>query len=465
MHRVLIIDDDPVVCETLSDLAEQNGYAAASALTLARGLEEAAGGGYDIVLLDVHMPDGNGIEALPAIRRGPSAPVVIVLTGFGDPDGAEAAIRSGAWDYIEKPSSEEDMVHTLSRAIRHREETRSTGKAIDPKREGIIGGSTAMRACLEILAKAAESDASVLITGETGTGKELIASAIHRNSARAQRHFIVVDCTALPETLVESMLFGHEKGAFTGADAAREGMIRQADGGTLFLDEVGELPLTVQKRFLRVLQNRRFRPLGSKKEVVSDFRLVSATNRNLDQMAAEGLFRQDLLYRIRAITIDLPPLRDHAEDIPEICHHHMGRFCRQNGMEAKTPSTEFLDALAGYEWPGNVRELVQALESAISIAREEEILLPQHLPVSLRARLARKSVRAHTAVDEPAQVSEEMTAVAETPLQDWWTFRIAAERDYIRRLMVQAAGDIETACRIAKLSRARIYQLLKKHGQ
>ncbi len=461
MPRVLIIDDDRIVCETISDLVQQSGYSASSAYTLESGLREAMEGNYDIVLLDVRMPDGNGIDALPEIRRSPSSPTVIILTGFGDPDGAELAIKNGAWDYIEKPSSEQDMILTLSRAIRHREETGAWRRFFAVKREGIIGSSRVMRSCLDMLAKAASSDASVLVIGETGTGKELLASAIHCNSSRAQKNLIVVDCTALPETLVESILFGYEKGAFTGAGTAQGGTIKQADGGTLFLDEVGELPLSIQKRFLRVLQNHRFRPLGSKREVTSDFRLVSATNRDLEKMAEEGLFRRDLLFRIRSMTIELPPLREHTEDIRELCLYHIDRICKHNGAGAKSLSPEFLEALEGYQWPGNVRELFNVLESALSIAHDEQVLLPQHLPVDLRAQMARKSVQAHAKTPAPMHIQD--SVADDGPFPDWWEFRSAMEREYIRKLMSRTDGNIDDARRLSKLSRARLYQLLKKH--
>ena len=275
MANVLIIDDDRAMCDMLSGRMRDMGHNATYALTLKAGLKQAFSESFDVVFLDVGMPDGNGLEALPKIRETPSSPEVIIITGAGSPDGAELAIKNGAWDYIEKPLSISAMSLPLIRALQYREDTRTLGSPVALDREGIVGNSPPMKACFDLMAQASASDANVLITGETGTGKELFAAAIHKNSPRAEKSFVVVDCATLPETLVESMLFGHEKGAFTGADKAKDGLIKQADGGTLFLDEVGELPLSVQKAFLRVLQERRFRPLGGKREIESDFRLVS----------------------------------------------------------------------------------------------------------------------------------------------------------------------------------------------
>jgi len=229
------------------------------ALTLGDGIKAASSGTFDVVYLDVHLPDGNGLEALPIIRRVSSSPEVVIITGGGDPDGAELAIKSGAWDYMRKPPSMDGLTLQLTRLLQYRKEKSDKKPAIILKREEIIGSSPQLEACLELVAQTANSDLSVLITGETGTGKEIFATAIHKNSHRADKRYVVVDCASLPETLVGSMLFGHKKGAFTGAEKARVGLIKEADGGTLFLDEVGELPLAVQKDFLRVLQVNRLR--------------------------------------------------------------------------------------------------------------------------------------------------------------------------------------------------------------
>ena len=288
MPKILIVDDEPLMAEMLCDLVKRMGYEGVAVSTLKTAEREIEKGDLDVVFLDVMMPDGNGLDFLPRIKLAPSSPEVIIITGYGDPDGAELAIRSGAWDYIEKASSISKLKLPLLRALEYREAKKGAGKPFILDRQGIVGKGPRMNTCLELLAQAATSDANVLIVGETGTGKELFAQAIHKNSTRQNRDMVTIDCAALPPTLVESVLFGHEKGAFTGADARKDGLIHQADGGTLFLDEVGELPLSIQKEFLRVLQEHRFRPVGGKSELTSDFRLVAATNRDLAVMVEAG---------------------------------------------------------------------------------------------------------------------------------------------------------------------------------
>ncbi|MCP4694715.1 MAG: sigma-54-dependent Fis family transcriptional regulator, partial [Desulfobacterales bacterium] len=301
--------------------------------------------------------------------------------------------------------------------------------------------------------------ASLLLTGETGTGKELFANAIHINSARASRPFVVVDCAALPEHLVESILFGHAKGAFTGADKARDGLIMQADGGTLFLDEVGELPMNLQKAFLRVLQEQRFRPVGVKKEVRSDFRPISATNRDLDRMVADGLFRKDLLYRIRTLTMELPPLRDRREDIKPLVLHHMAKRCENYGIGPKGFTPECLEILTAHDWPGNVRELVNSVESALTAARTEPTLFPWHLPMEMRIK--HKSAALDKTTPPAARSGEPSASLDAIPkLRDLVD---DAKRSYLRNLMDLSEGRISIMCRVSGLSRTTLYENLKKY--
>jgi len=463
MAKVLIIDDDRMMCDSLSKIVQRMEHDVDCSYSVREGMDRAATGGFDVVFLDVNLPDGNGLEALPEIQALPSSPEVIIMTGFGDPDGAELAIRNGAWDYIEKPSSLKEIALPFLRALQYREEKKGRKETVSLRREGIVGNSPALRNCLDLLARAAGSEVNVLITGETGTGKELFAVAIHRNSPRADKNFIVVDCTSIPENLVESILFGYEKGAFTGADRPHEGLIKQADGGTLFLDEVGELPLSIQKSFLRVLQEHRFRPLRGKREEESDFRLVVATNRNLAKMVEEGTFRQDLLYRLQSFVIELPPLRERRDDIQELAIFYLAKLSRQYGTGIKGFSPEFLDALWTCQWPGNVRELFQTLERAFTAARHEPTLFPKHLPRELLIQLTQgklsRSGKTSPVVPEikkaPARLAE-FKEVREKGLAE-------IEKKYLQELILQTRGDAGDACRISGLSRARLYELLKKH--
>ncbi len=464
MAQILIIDDDPIVCETISHIAHHLGHEAFTAHTLQEGVAKISSEAVDVVLLDVRLPDGNGLDALPGIRKAPSRPEIIILTGYGDADGAELAIKNGAWDYLEKPSSRQQISLTLTRALQYRQQKEAGTSADAIRREAIVGTSPAIRDCLDLVAQAAKTDANVLITGETGTGKELFAMAIHNNSRRARNSFVVVDCAALPKNLVESVLFGHEKGAFTSADKAQEGLIKQADGGTLFLDEVGELSPSVQKSFLRVLEEHRFRPVGGKEEIASDFRLIAASNRLLDDLVQRGQFREDLLFRLRTLTIELPPLRERLEDIKDLVRHYIARFAEEHRQQPKDLSPEFMDLLTRYPWPGNVRELVHALERAFVTALHEPLLYPKHLPTHLRTQLARTSIRkkaapapAQSRGGDPSPTFVTLQKVREAALDE-------VERQYLKDLIEHTGGDIQQACHTSGLSRSRLYSLLKKYG-
>ncbi len=468
MYKILIIDDDAEICDAVTSAVTRMSHEVASAMTLEAGIEALRRQPYDVVLLDVRLPDGDGLTALPDIQRVPSKPEVIIMTGYGDPDGAELAIKSGAWDYLEKPVSVKSIRLVLSRVLQYRKETQRRRGPTALNRVGIIGSSPALRECLDAVAQAASGDINVLITGETGTGKELFAWAIHENSPRSERNnsFVVVDCTALPKTLVESVLFGHEKGAYTGADQTEEGLIHQADGGTLFLDEVGELPLEIQKKFLRVLQEKHFRPVGGKREVKSDFRVIAATNRDLDTLVREGRFREDLLFRLRAMSITLPPLRERRGDIKLLALHHISVLCERYRTDTKGFSPDFFDILSSYDWPGNVRELNQSLEHALTSAGPTPMLFPKDLPDEIRAKVARKafddtdSLEPATAISEIIDPSAPMPTLKEARgavIEDF-------ERHYLEMLLKRTSGKIRRACRVSGLSRSRLYSLLKKHG-
>ncbi len=464
MTNILIIDDDDIFSEMLSDMVTRLGHNATRAMNIRDGLDKTLSGSFDVVFLDVYLPDGNGLDVLPKIREATSHPEIIIITGFGDSEGAELALKNGVWDYIGKPSSIKEMQLTLVRALQYRKDKVSTNPPVALKVEGIIGNSPQMKACLDLVAQAGQSDASVLITGETGTGKELIASAIHNNSPRSEKNFVVVDCTSLPQTLVESILFGHEKGVFTGADRMREGLVKQAHGGTLFLDEIGELPLIVQKNFLRVLQERRFRPLGSDKEIESDFRLISATNRDLRKMVGENQFREDLLFRVKTFSIDLLPLREHSEDIKELAVYYSTKLCERYRIAIKGFSPEFFDSLMAYSWPGNIRELISTMEMAISEAFNEPTLHVKHLPVDIRIGLKKMEFARSEAsdIDKHEFLPSEKSL---NPLGDYREKAIAeAEKEYLENLMKITAGNIKESCRISGLSRPRLYALLKKYN-
>jgi two-component system NtrC family response regulator len=426
-------------------------------------VREVEQGDYDLVFLDVLLPDGNGLEALPRIKQSPGSPEVIIITAVGDADGAELSINSGAWDYVQKPLSMPALKLSLNRALEYRETKRRRSRAVVLKRREIIGSSRELENSLGQLAEAADSDVTVLITGQTGTGKELFARALHDNSPRSGGPFVVVDCASLPTTLAESVLFGHKRGAFTGADRDRTGLFTQAHRGTVFLDEIGDLPSDAQRVLLRALQERRFRPVGAQQEIHSDFRLVAATNRDLDRMVESGGFREDLLYRLKGFVIHLPSLMDRAEDLKELVTHFMVDICEQAGMPPKVVTPEFLGTLQSYGWPGNVRELRQVMERSLASAGSEGELLPAHLPTHIRAKAVRASVRGGAGVEHGDGPG---SGRGMPEFRDFRNERVnSAEKEYLDRLIEFCGGEPAEAMRISGLSKTRLYELLKKHGK
>lgn len=475
MAQILIIDDDIEACETMVSLVTRLSYHSDKAHNLMDGLRLAQTGNYDVVFLDVYLPDGNGLDILPALMAITDPPEVIILTGKGNPNGAEMAIQGGVWDYLLKPTSVRDITLTLNRALKYRKEKKGSSREAVVI-TGVVGSSQVMKASVKLTSKAASSDSNVLITGETGTGKELIASIIHKSSGRSSGNFVVVDCTSLSESLVESTLFGHLKGSFTGAQLDRQGLIKTADGGTLFLDEVGEMPLSIQKVFLRVLQERQFRPVGATKEQTSNFRLIAATNRDLDQMVDNGQFRSDLLFRIKTMRIHLAPLRQRIGDVQELATFRVRQLCKDFGMGPKGFGEDFFDTLRDYSWPGNVRELFNILERAVIDAGGENTLYAMHLPRSLRIEVAKAQISQLT--DSPETESEHsgidplvqnigqqiFEDIFDRPLPQLKEFKNTAEKTYLGELIRQSDGNIQNIMKISGLSRSHFYSLLKKYN-
>ena len=457
---ILIVDDDLVLAEMLAGYLKRDGHQAAIAATLTEGIEQARNDAFDIIFLDVRLPDGNGLEAFPHFSEVISRPEIIIMTGSGDRDGAKKAIQSGAWSYLEKPHILRDLMLPLTRALQYREEKKRINIVpVALKRDAIVGKSLCLLNCLDQLAKAATSDASVLITGETGTGKEVFARAIHDNSSRSQQAFVVVDCASLPENLIESTLFGHVRGAFTGADRTATGLVKMAHGGTLFLDEIGELSERIQKTFLRVLQEHRYRPVGATNEEYSDFRVLAATNRNLDKESAAGVFRPDLLFRLRSFALHLPPLRERKDDVRPLARYFLTRLCDRLKVASKGIADEFFEYLMAYDWPGNVRELQQAMEQVFANAIHHPTLFAYHLPAYLRVHKTLEGI-----LPDPARVRTGDVKLAHDTLPSWKDSRAAMEKEYLQQLAGLSAGSIKEACRISGLSRARLYQVLHQHG-
>jgi len=475
MAEILVIDDDLIFNELMEEQIIRLGHDCETVTSLYQGLERAQPGAFDVIFLDVTLPDGNGLKEIQYFKDIEFQPEIVIITGYGDPEGAEVAIKNGAWDYIQKPASVNTIQLTISRVLRYRLSKLQSEHQRNIIRDSIIGNSPKMRMCLELVAQAASSNINVLITGDTGTGKELFAKAIHRNSKRSEHPFIVADCTSIPETLAESLLFGHQKGSFTGANSSSSGLFLQADQGTLFLDEIGDLSLPVQKSFLRVLQEKRFRPLGAKDEKHSSFRLISATNRNLEKMITKGVFRNDLYYRIRTMNIHLPPLRERKEDVMLMLEHYIPKACKEMDISMKSVSSEFFEACLNYDWPGNVRELVNTVNIACSNALDEEELFINHLPVDIRVHLAKLNMNLKTAKNSQIQASSSNTRqissrggnAASRLLTYKERRREVVERmegKYLREVLEYTNKDFKQACKVTGLSRARLYELLKKHS-
>jgi len=428
--RILVVDNDREMVNLLQAHLTGHGWAVAGAASGADALAALEREDYDVVLTDLVMDGVDGLALLRAAQQREPAPRVVLMTAFGSLETAIEAIRHGAYDYLTKPFKLEQAALAVRRAIddrRLREENRRLKQAVEQRFgfDSIIGRSPALRRVFEQVRAVAESDAAVLLIGESGTGKELVARAIHHNSARRDGPFVAVNCAAIPETLLESELFGHEKGAFTGADRKRRGLFAEASGGTIFLDEIGDIALSLQAKLLRVLQDKAVRPVGGSQEVQLDLRVVSATNRDLAARVAEGQFREDLYYRLAVIPVRLPSLRERPEDIPLLAAHFLKRAAASLRKPLESYDDEAMDWLLQHRWPGNVRELENVVERAATLARGPRVTLAD----------------LHTEFATPASGGgATRPTLAEL------------EANYIQRVLEETRGDKVTAARILGIS-------------
>jgi len=477
MANILLIDDDAVVREFLNAGIKASGHAIKTAKTLKEGMQLLSSYDFALVLLDVNLPDGDGIEMLPEIKKAASEPEVLIITADGSRAGARIALENDAWDYLVKPFSIDEIKLTIKQVL----EFRSSKKAARPPgefffdRSSIIGSSPKLEVCLKQAQRCAERDANVLITGPTGTGKELFASTIHKNSNRKKESYVVVDCAVLPEQIVESVLFGNVKGAFTGADSAKEGLVKKAHGGTLFLDEIGELSLSIQKKFLRILQERKFKPVGGTNEIESNFRLICATNRDLEQMVKEEEFRSDLLFRIKTFHIHLPPLNECRSDIKLLVLFYINKLCDYHKFETKGFKPEFLELLESYDWPGNVRELINSLERSILSNPDSDLLYPKFLPKRIRLQTIESSIRknAENLIGNPNESDENDGYALNLPLELLNPIKplklvknhmtAETEKLYLKVLMEASHNNMGKASQMAGISKSRLYSLLKSY--
>jgi two-component system nitrogen regulation response regulator NtrX len=432
-EHILIVDDEPAIQSTLRAVLEDEGYRVTAVGSGGDALRAVTEESPDLVFLDIWMPKQDGLETLAELKRVRPETTVVMISGHGTIDTAVKATRLGAWDFIEKPLSLEKTLLTATRALEHdrlERENRRLRERLERRTE-IIGDGAAMQRLRGQIATAAPTSGRVLIHGENGSGKELVARAIHALSARSERPFVEVNCAAIPEELIESELFGHEKGAFTGALARRRGKFEAADGGTLFLDEIGDMSLKTQAKVLRALEERAFERVGGRDTLKVDVRVIAASNRELAGLIAAGSFREDLYYRLAVIPIEVPPLRARKEDIPALVDHFAGVFCAENGKRLKKVAAEALTYFLAYDWPGNVRELRNMVERLVIMVPGDTIE-PEDLPPPLRAPDSAPTASLGKPLKEARETFERAYILAELRASDWNVTR-TAERLGIER--------------------------------
>jgi two-component system response regulator AtoC len=451
--HILIADDDEVSCQLFAETLEAEGFQVEQATSGDAALSRLGEESPDLLIIDVRMPGTSGLEVTRIVHeKYPSLPI-IVMTAFGSIETAVEAIHEGAFDFISKPMNLAELKKTVSRALvqralQRRAEMSNGGDDENPQQLGkIIGKSPPMLEVYKTVARVAPTKSTVLILGESGTGKELIAQAIHQHSPRANRPFVAVDCGALTETILESELFGHVRGAFTGALADKKGVFEEAQGGTCFLDEIGGISANMQARLLRVLQEHEIRRVGGKDWVKVDVRVLAATNHNLGEAVSKGDFRQDLYYRLDVVTIHLPPLRERVEDIPLLARHFLQHYTQESGKSITAISNKAMELLSAYSWPGNIRELENAIEQAVALSYQS-ILTPDDLPETVRDHGIAKSFQ----IDSP----NEQFLFPDTPTLE------EVKKRYVLHVLKRNQGNVSRSARVLNIDRRSLYRMLAR---
>jgi DNA-binding NtrC family response regulator len=443
-HKILVVDDDPEMGRLLSDFLQGEGF---SVLTLEDSLQASRvlqGEEFDVMVTDLRMKGLKGLDLLDEAKKVAPLTPVIIITAFGTIESAIQSMKRGAYDYITKPFQMDEMVLTIKKALENRllkKEVRRLKKEVEDRYhfQQLIGKSPSMQKIFDLIERIRDSSHNVLITGESGTGKDLVARAIHYSGSRKEGPFLAVNCAAIPETLLESELFGYKRGAFTDAKTDKRGLIFEATGGTLFLDETTEMPPVLQAKLLRVIEERKVRPLGDTNAYPIDVRIIAASNRDMKEMIHQGKFREDLYYRLKVIDIELPPFRERREDIPLLIQHFIGKF----GKEPKKVTgvaEETMKILMNYSWPGNVRELENVIQRAITLSRAE-VILPEDLP--------------------PSMLQEADENLIEKGLREKYTVD-QLEKEYIRRVLVEVGGNKSRAAEILGMDRKTLYRKLEE---
>ncbi len=445
--RILVVDDDRAMCQLLIDLLREDGYEADVAYDGESALEKCRTTRFDLAITDLMMPKMRGIELVQRLREIDASALVLLITAFGTIESAVEAMRAGAFHYVTKPFHNDEILIQVKRALEQKtlwEELKRLRTEVQARNrfQNIIGQSSAMQSVFETIAQVSDLPANILIEGESGTGKELIARAIHSNSSRATGPFIPVNCAAIPETLLESELFGYVRGAFTDARRDRPGLFREASGGILFLDEISEIPITLQAKLLRVLEDKEIRPLGANQSEKVDTRVLSASNRYLDELVRDGKFRQDLYYRLNVIRIELPALRHRSEDIPLLVKHFIEKFADSAKRNVEGIQDEALAALKSYDWPGNIRELEHTIERAVLLGKGVLVGV-EDLPGQLLA-------------------CGESAIVLAQALGKQFTLR-DLEREYIGKVLETTHGNKTEAARILGVDRTTLYRKLEEY--
>jgi two-component system, NtrC family, response regulator HydG len=472
MFRVLVVDDDNALRLTVSSAFQERNYLVDQAADGEEAVNKVMSNKYDLVLLDVNMPRMSGLEALRQIKAYDTSIIVVIITAYSNVKDAVEAVRQGAYNYLEKPIRSDDLVSLVDRALKAHSIVKTAGLSAPAmvnagdNRE-LVGGSNEMKRIFQLVDKLARVDTSVLIRGESGTGKELVARAIHMNGPRKDERFVAINCSAIPENLIESEFFGHEKGAFTGADIRKIGKFQYADGGTLFLDEIGDISPTLQVKLLRALQEQRFTPVGSNREAEVNVRIIAATNRNLEEMIRKGEFREDLFYRLNVLPIYLPPLRERKEDIPALLKHFLDKFNATYVHKISGISDEATDLLMKYNWPGNIRELENVMEHAFVI-ESTDLISAASLPDSIRglSRVVGKSAVAadNSSLPAGAGQKDDLTFAIDLNNLDFQAQKEEFEKHFIISALKVFNGRINQTALHANIPKKTLLRKLEKYG-